>query len=104
MDRIETSQSNVQTQLSSLSQSLVSVTSEAEAEKAVSWLCPESDANLYARLESLLEERQPGTGSRLFSSNPFKHWLEQSTGKQILWLTGLRGLLSIFLCSSSTQN
>ncbi len=99
LHRIETSQSNVQDQLGLLSRDFVSLTSNAEAEKAISWLCTESDAELYARLESLLDECQPGTGGRLFSSVPFQKWLHRNAEKRILWITGLREYYKvIYLC------
>lgn len=68
---------------------------DAEADKVLPWLCPESDLELQSKLQDLLEERQSGTGRTLFNSVAFQKWLHRSDEKRVLWVTGLRELLTV---------
>ncbi|KAF1837531.1 hypothetical protein BDW02DRAFT_627945 [Decorospora gaudefroyi] len=96
--RIEAGQGILSDEMKDMSGQLRLQISRDEAQRVVSWVCPQPSDGAHASLASALSRHVPGTGEWFLRSKSFQEWTESDTGT--IWITGLPGSGKTLLCAS----
>ena len=78
---------------------LTDYTNDTESKNVITWLCPSDTSLAQDNHEAALCLKQAGTGSWFVESDLFQNWTDGPD--TLLWITGLRKLVLIWICSSS---